>query len=76
MLEDASRQMQSNADEPTLYSIDDVLGAVQSLHLPPDNQLDLFRKLGNVELFDSGHILGSKMIMVEKDGFECSTQEI
>jgi Cft2 family RNA processing exonuclease len=51
-----------------IYSAADVSSALADLRPPKDGMLHLFRDLGHVELIESGHILGSRMILLEKDG--------
>jgi Cft2 family RNA processing exonuclease len=68
MLQDASQV--AVTDDKAIYTTDAVAGAMDCLKAPPPNGLlSQFRNLGRVELLDSGHILGSKMILLEKDGF-------
>ena len=68
MLEDAGRLAMSTDASP-LYTLDAVAETVDDLKPPKDGLLHLFRNLGQVELLESGHILGSRMILLEKDGF-------
>ena len=68
MLEDASR-VAMVADGKPLYTLDAVAETLDDLGPPKDGLLDLFHDLGRVELLNSGHILGSRMVLLEKDGF-------
>lgn len=68
MLEDASRVAVA-AEDKLLYTLDAVAETLDDLKPPKDGLLHLFRNLGQVELLEGGHILGSRMILLEKDGF-------
>jgi len=67
MLEDAGRLAMTTDTNP-LYTLNAVAETVGDLKPPKDGLLHLFRNLGQVELLESGHILGSRMILLEKDG--------
>jgi Cft2 family RNA processing exonuclease len=67
MLEDAGR-LAITTDANPLYTLNDVAETVDGLKPPKDGLLHLFRNLGQVELLESGHILGSRMILLEKNG--------
>jgi Cft2 family RNA processing exonuclease len=66
MLEDAGRLAMATEAKP-LYTLDAVAETVDGLGPPKDGLLHLFRNLGQVKLLESGHILGSRMILLEKD---------
>jgi Cft2 family RNA processing exonuclease len=66
MLKDAVQVAEKTGK--AFYSAADVAGALADLCPPKDGMLDLFRDLGQVELIDSGHILGSRMILLEHNG--------
>lgn len=66
MLEDASRLMAGDAKP--LYGLAAVAETFADLRPPKDGLLHLFRNLGQVDLLESGHILGSVMMLLEKDG--------
>jgi len=67
MLEDAGR-LAITTDVNPLYTLNDVAETVDDLEPPKNGLLHLFRNLGQVELLESGHILGSRMILLEKNG--------
>jgi len=66
MLEDAGRLAMATEARP-LYTLDAIAETVDGLGPPKDGLLHLFRNLGHVKLLESGHILGSRMILLEKD---------
>ena len=67
MLEDTGR-LATTLEANPLYTSSDVAETIDGLDYPKDGRLHLFRDLGQVELLESGHILGARMILLEKDG--------
>jgi len=69
MLEDAARIAQHNPSV-ALYSVETALQAADRLVEPRDEMLDPFLPdEGRISWIESGHILGSKMILIERQGF-------
>lgn len=66
MLEDAGRLAMVTQAKP-LYTLDAIAETVNGLEPPKDGLIHLFRNLGQVRLLESGHILGARMILLEKD---------
>jgi Cft2 family RNA processing exonuclease/tetratricopeptide (TPR) repeat protein len=69
MLEDAARIAQHNPSA-ALYSVETAIQATDHLVEPIDELLDPFLPdEGRISWMESGHILGSKMILIERQGF-------
>jgi Cft2 family RNA processing exonuclease len=70
MLEDAAKIAEKNEEDP-LYTLQDVKASLDDLGPPKEELFNLFREdKWQIEMLDSGHILGARMILLEKEGFK------